>query len=1157
MKIKKILIANRSEIAIRIMRAASELNIQTVAIYADADRQSLHRFKADEAYLINPNLNGIIQGPVQSYLNGNEILDIAIKAGANAIHPGYGFLSENPEFAELVIENGLSWIGPNPNIMRQLGNKVLARELAIKSGVPVLPATAPLPNDTKQITKLANEIGYPLMLKASWGGGGRGMRIIKDQNDLHRHVAEGKKEAQASFGNSEMYLEKFIERACHVEVQILGDLHGNIIHLFERDCSIQRRNQKVIERAPAQYLSSEARENLCSKAMKLAECVGYQNAGTVEFLMDLTSGEFYFIEVNPRIQVEHTVTEMITGIDLVKSQILLAEGKKIGEDNSGIPLQKDLKINGHAIQCRITTEDPENEFVPDYGQISFYRDAAGFGIRQDSGSAYTGATVNPYYDSLLEKLTVWAPSPQETINKVLRALKEIRIRGITTNIPFLINLISHPAFSEASYTTNFIDTTPELFIFPKPKDRASRLLNFIADVSINGNSLVVGRKAPTSKRIEIIPPNHQTENNQPIKNDITAKQILDEKDAVAVSQWMLEQSKLLLTDTTMRDAHQSLIATRLRTYDMEKIAPFYHTQLQNLFSVECWGGATFDVSMRFLKECPWQRLHILRKAMPNTLLQMLLRGANAVGYTNYPDNVVRSFIERSAHNGIDLFRVFDSLNWVENMRVAMDTVLESGKILEATICFTGDFLNPHEKQYTLDYYLSMAKELKKHGAHIIGLKDMAGVLKPEAAEILIQTLKHEVGLPIHFHTHDTSGLGSATILAAARVGVDAVDAAIDSFSGLTSQPNLGSIVEALRHTNRCSGIQAKSITEVSEYWAEVREQYSAFDVDIKSGVSEVYLHAMPGGQYTNLKEQARSLNIGDRWDEIAQTYAQVNKIFGDIVKVTPTSKVVGDMTLFMISSGITIKDIISSETEIAFPESVIQFFKGNLGQPPSGFPKELQRKVLKGVKPINVRPGSLLPQIDIALQKQELEKTLQHEITEDEINSYLMYPEVFCDYASFKSKFGNVSKLPTPIFFYGLKPGESVSVEIDKGKCLEITCLAISEPNENAIRKIYFELNGQLRIVQTEDNNIDHQKIEHILADPLNKLHIGAPISGVISSLDVHLGQSVKEGELLLTIEAMKMETSIYAKTNGIISKIHLNQGDETEMMSLIMELSH
>lgn len=1156
MKINKLLIANRSEIAIRIMRAASELGIQTVAVYANADRQSLHRFKADEAYLIRSEKNGVTQGPVQSYLNGDEILSIAKQAGVDAIHPGYGFLSENPDFADQVIDNGFIWIGPKPDIMRQLGNKVQARELAIKAGLPVLPATDPLPDDMELVSSLATDIGYPLMLKASWGGGGRGMRVIRDEDDLHRFVAEGKKEAQAAFGNSEMYLEKFIERACHVEVQILGDLHGNIIHLFERDCSIQRRNQKVIERAPAQYLSNEAREELCAKAIQLAKCVDYHNAGTVEFLMNQVTGEFYFIEVNPRIQVEHTVTEVITGIDLVKSQILLAEGNKIGEEFSGIPHQKDLIMNGHAIQCRITTEDPENEFVPDYGRISFYRDAAGFGVRQDSGSVYTGAVINPYYDSLLEKLTIWAPTPEESISRVLRALKEVRIRGVTTNIAFLVNLISHPAFSEVSYTTSFIDTTPELFIFPKPRDRASRLLNYIADVSINGNSMVAGREKPETRCLEIAPPDYKLGNNHQPETAMSAKYILDKNGPEAVSCWMLEQTKLLLTDTTMRDAHQSLLATRLRTYDMEQIAPYYHYNLQNLFSVECWGGATFDVSMRFLKECPWQRLAALRSAMPNTLLQMLLRGANAVGYTNYPDNVVRAFIDRAAINGIDIFRVFDSLNWVENMRVAMDAVLESGKILEATVCFTGDFLNPQEKQYTLEYYLTMATELKRHGAHIIGLKDMAGVLKPEAAEILISALKLEIGLPVHLHNHDTSGIGSATLLAAARVGVDAVDAAMDSFSGLTSQPNLGSIVEALRFTDRCPNISAKSIREVSGYWGQVREQYSAFDVDIKSGVSEVYLHAMPGGQYTNLKEQARSLNIADRWGEIAQTYAEVNKMFGDIVKVTPTSKVVGDMTLFMISSGLSTKDILSTETDISFPESVIQFFQGNLGQPPSGFPTELQKKVLNGVSSITVRPGSLLAPIDIDLQKQETEKKLHQKISEDEINSYLMYPEVFCEYASFKTKFGNVSKLPTSVFFYGLTSGETISVEIDRGKVLDITCLAISDADPNAIRNIYFELNGQLRIVQCEDFAVDHLKIDHKKADPLNNLHVGAPISGVVSSLDVVEGQAIKKGDLLLTIEAMKMETSVYAKTNGIIRKVHLEQGDEVENMSLIIELN-
>ncbi len=1163
MKIKKILIANRGEIAIRIMRAASELGIETVAIYAKEDRLSLHRFKADEAYQVGGGYGGRglgnkVLGPIQSYLAGDEIIDIAKRAGVDAIHPGYGFLSENPEFADLVVANDIIWIGPKADIMRELGNKVSARNVAQSADVPVLPASPPLPDDPAQIRDVANEIGFPVMLKASWGGGGRGMRVINNEQELDRLVPEGQRESEAAFGNGEVYLEKFIDRARHVEVQVLGDLHGNLVHLFERDCSIQRRNQKVIERAPAIYLTQEQRSDLCASAIKLAQQVGYQNAGTVEFLMDERTGLFYFIEVNPRIQVEHTVTEEITGIDLVKAQILIAQGETIGTTSCGVPTQEHIAINGHAIQCRVTTEDPENNFVPDYGRISFYRNSSGFGVRQDAGNAYSGAIINHYYDSLLEKLTVWASSPDEAIARILRALKEVRIRGVTTNISFLENLISHPTFKAADYTTTFLDKTPDLFTFPKPQDRASKLLDYLAEVSVNGNSLVEGRPLPKVKLLRsVLPPKRPPEGGESEAGEAkqkNAKNVLDQQGAPAVAQWMLDQTKLLITDTTMRDAHQSLLATRLRTKDMAVIAPFYHENLDDLFSVECWGGATFDVSMRFLNECPWNRLSVLRQKMPNTLLQMLLRGANAVGYTNYPDNVVRSFVSQAAQSGIDLFRVFDSLNWVENMRVAMDGVLESGKLLEATLCYTGDILNPDEAQYDLDYYLKMADELKGAGAHVLGLKDMAGVLKPEAARLLISALKSQTGLPVHLHTHDTSGFASATLLAASEAGVDCVDCAMDSFSGLTSQANLGSLVETLRYTPRCSQISSQAIRDVSDYWDRVRGQYSAFDVDIKAGLSEVYLHAMPGGQYTNLKEQARSLGIEDQWPEIALTYAQVNEIFGNIVKVTPTSKVVGDMTLFMISAGLSIEDVLSPDVEIAFPDSVVQFFKGDLGQPPAGFPAALQQKVLKGETPLTSRPGALLAPVDLDKTSDEIVEKLGRKISDEDLNSYLMYPNVYLDYATFTQTYGDVSVLPTSAFFYGLAPGEEISVEIETGKVLDVSCVATGEVDSKGLRDVFYELNGQPRSVQIADKSFVQNKIEQKKADPLNDMHIGAPIPGMVGSIHVADGDKVEEGTLLLTIEAMKMETSVYADRSGVVSSVYVKEGVQIDQGTLLVE---
>ncbi|MBX3597873.1 MAG: pyruvate carboxylase [Rhizobiaceae bacterium] len=1149
MAIKKILVANRSEIAIRVFRAANELGLKTVAIWAEEDKYSLHRFKADESYQVGrgPWLAKDM-GPIESYLSIDEILRVAKFSGADAIHPGYGLLSESPEFAEACAEAGITFIGPKPETMRRLGNKVAARNLAIEVGVPVVPATDPLPDDPVEIKRLANEIGYPVMLKASWGGGGRGMRAIRSEADLMREVTEGKREAKAAFGKDEVYLEKLVERARHVEVQILGDTHGNAVHLFERDCSIQRRNQKVVERAPAPYLTDAQRQELCGYALKIAQETSYIGAGTVEFLQDSDSGEFYFIEVNPRIQVEHTVTEEVTGIDIVKAQIHILDGFAIGTAESGVPRQEAIRLNGHALQCRITTEDPEQNFIPDYGRITAYRGATGFGIRLDGGTAYSGAVITRFYDPLLEKVTAWAPTSSEAIDRMNRALREFRIRGVATNLTFLEAIIDHPSFRDNSYTTRFIDTTPELFTQVKRQDRATKLLNYLADVTVNGHPETRGRPAPNPEAAPPVIPWVTS----PIPDG--TRQKLDALGPEGFARWMREQKQVLVTDTTMRDGHQSLLATRVRTYDVARIAGTYARALPQLLSLECWGGATFDVAMRFLTEDPWERLAKVREAAPNILLQMLLRGANGVGYTNYPDNVVQYFVKQAASGGIDLFRVFDCLNWVENMRVAMDAVRAEGKLCEAAMCYTGDILDPNRAKYDLRYYVDLAKELEKAGAHIIAVKDMAGLLKPGAARVLFKALREETDLPIHFHTHDTSGLAAATVLAAVESGVDAIDAAMDSFSGNTSQPCLGSIVEALRGTPYDPALDPQWIRRISFYWEAVRNQYTAFESDLKGPASEVYLHEMPGGQFTNLKEQARSLGLETRWHEVAQAYHDVNLMFGDIVKVTPSSKVVGDMALMMVSQELSVADVQDPARDIAFPDSVVSMLRGDLGQSPGGWPAALQKKALKGDKPYTVRPGSLLAPANLQKAREDIEETLGRALSDHEFASWLMYPKVFTDFAAAQDNYGPVSVLPTLTYFYGMSAEDEVFVDIERGKTLVIRCLAIGDTDEKGMVTVFFELNGQPRRIKVPDrahgasNGKARRKVE-----AGNELHVGAPMPGVISTLAVNTGQSVKAGDVLLSIEAMKMETALHAERDGTIAEVLVHSGDQIDAKDLLI----
>ncbi len=1140
----KLLVANRSEIAIRVMRAATELGLRTVAIYAEEDKLSLHRFKADESYRIGEGM-----GPVKAYLDIDEVIRTAKKAGATLIHPGYGFISEKPELPEACLENGITFVGPPASVMRALGNKVAARNIAEAAGVPVMPASAPLPESPEACHKMANEVGYPVMLKASWGGGGRGMRIIENADQLEEQVDAGRREAEAAFGNGEVYLEKLVLRARHIEVQILGDTHGNLVHLFERDCTLQRRNQKVVERAPAPDMDAETRAAICGSALELCRAAGYIGAGTVEFLMDSDTGAFYFIEVNPRVQVEHTVTEEVTGIDIVKAQIKIALGGRIGvEEETGVPVQEDIKLRGHALQCRVTTEDPETNFTPDYGRITAYRGATGFGIRLDGGTAYSGAVITRYYDSLLEKVTAWASTPEEAIRRMDRALREFRIRGVTTNLAFLENIINHPDFVEGRITTRFIDTTPGLLSFPKRRDRATRLLRYIADVTVNGNPEVANRPKPTGRALTPVVPKVPIQDSPPPG----IKQMLDEHGPEAVRDWMLKHDRTLITDTTMRDAHQSLLATRMRSFDMVRVSEAYAHLLPDLFSLECWGGATFDVAMRFLNEDSWDRLADIRQQVPNIMLQMLLRSSNAVGYANYPDNAVRYFVDKSAEAGIDVFRVFDSLNWVENMKVAIDAVLNTGKICEAAICYTGDLFDPDRSKYDLDYYVKLARELKSSGAHILGIKDMGGLCRPEHIRVLAPALKEETGLPVHFHTHDTSGLSAATVLAACEVGVDAVDAAMDSFSGLTSQPNLGSIAIALGDTDRKTGLDPATIRAFSDYWEAVRAQYAAFEPDLRAGASEVYLHEMPGGQFTNLKEQARALGLADRWHDVARMYSEVNMLFGDIVKVTPSSKVVGDMALSMVSSGVTPEDVLDPNVDIVFPDSVKSMLRGELGQPPGGWPKAVQKKALRGEQPITDRPANHLAPIDLDAVRAEAEKAVERHVSDFELASYIMYPKVFVNYSKHRREYGRTDVLPTPVYFYGMTSGQEIAVDIDPGKTLVIRMMTVGDADERGEREVFFELNGQPRVISVADRSIASLVPANERADLTDTSHVAAPMPGIVSTIVASVNQQVEAGDVLLTLEAMKMETSVTAPISGKLARLSVSVGSVVDAKDLL-----
>ncbi|MCQ9279829.1 pyruvate carboxylase [Staphylococcus borealis] len=1142
--IKKLLVANRGEIAIRIFRAATELNIKTVAIYSNEDKNALHRYKADESYLVGKDL-----GPAESYLNIERIIDVAKRAGVDAIHPGYGFLSENEQFAHRCEEEGIKFIGPHLEHLDMFGDKVKARTTAIKANLPVIPGTDGPIESFEAAKAFAKDAGFPLMIKATSGGGGKGMRIVREERELEDAFHRAKSEAEKSFGNSDVYIERYIDNPKHIEVQIIGDEYGNIVHLYERDCSVQRRHQKVVEVAPSVGLSHDLRERICDAALQLMNNIKYVNAGTVEFLV--SGDEFFFIEVNPRVQVEHTITEMITGIDIVKTQILVADGANLFDERISMPQQEDIQSLGYAIQCRITTEDPTNDFMPDSGTIIAYRSSGGFGVRLDAGDGFQGAEISPYYDSLLVKLSTHAVTFKQAEEKMERSLREMRIRGVKTNIPFLINVMRNDQFRSGDYTTKFIEQTPELFNIAPTLDRGTKTLEYIGNVTINGFPNVEKRPKPDYESTTIPQVSHRQ-----INSLNGTKQLLDNEGPRAVANWVREQKDVLVTDTTFRDAHQSLLATRVRTKDMMNIASKTAEVFKDSFSLEMWGGATFDVAYNFLKENPWERLERLRKAIPNILFQMLLRASNAVGYKNYADNVIEKFVKESANAGVDVFRIFDSLNWVDQMKVANEAVQKAGKISEGAICYTGDILNPERSNvFTLEYYVNLAKELEREGFHILAIKDMAGLLKPKAAYELIGELKSAINLPIHLHTHDTSGNGLLIYKEAIDAGVDIIDTAVASMSGLTSQPSANSLYYGLNGFNRHLRADIEGLEELSHYWSTVRPYYSDFESDIKSPNTEIYQHEMPGGQYSNLSQQAKSLGLGERFHEVKDMYRRVNFLFGDIVKVTPSSKVVGDMALYMVQNDLDEETVINEGHKLDFPESVVSYFKGDIGQPVNGFDKELQAVILKGQQPLTERPGEYLAPVNFDDIRQELEAKAYGEVTEQDVISYVLYPKVFDQYIQTKQQYGDLSLLDTPTFFFGMRNGETVEIEIDTGKRLIIKLETISEPDENGYRTIYYVMNGQARRISIKDENIKTNTNLKPKADKSNPSHIGAQMPGSVTEVKVAVGDEVKVNQPLLITEAMKMETTIQAPFNGTIKQVTVVSGDAIATGDLLIEI--
>jgi len=1143
---RKLMAANRGEIAIRVFRSAHELGIRTVAIYSHEDRFASHRLKADEAYEV-----GRPGEPIRSYLNIEAIVELAGAKEVDAIHPGYGFLSENAEFARACARAGIAFVGPRPDLLDLLGDKMAARKLAREAGIPVLAGSdAPvLPGPDAHV--LAESLGYPVIVKASMGGGGRGMRLVESPAALDGALDQARREAGAAFGVPDVFIEKFVRKAKHIEVQILGDRHGNLVHLYERDCTVQRRHQKIVEIAPAHNLDPAVRHAICEAAVRLGRRVRYENAGTVEFLVDVDTGAFFFIEVNPRIQVEHTVTEIVTSVDLVKSQILVAAGRPLSDPEIGLPAQESVQVQGYALQCRVTTEDPENRFTPDYGRITHYRSVGGMGIRTDGGPAITGGIITPFYDSLLVKICAFGRRFIDAARRMERALQEFRVRGVKTNVPFLLNVITHQDFLAGNCTTRFIDETPELFQFPIRQNRAVRLLTYAAEITVNGFPGVVrpaGHAAPA-------------EPESPRFDSLAGpapgfRQRFLAMGPDAFSRWVREQEPLLVTDTTFRDAHQSLLATRVRTRDMLRVADAYARLCSGVFSIEMWGGATFDTAMRFLKEDPWERLAQLREKIPNILFQMLLRGSNAVGYTSYPDNVVKAFVTEAAAAGIDLFRVFDSLNWVPNMELSLQAIREAGALCEAAICYTGDILDPGRTKYSLAYYVALAKELEKRGAHLIAIKDMAGLCKPVAAERLIKTLRDEVGVPIHFHTHDIGGAQAASVLRGADVGLDIADGAVASMAGLTSQPSLNALVESLRFTPRDTGLDPAALIEMSRYWGAVRELYAPFESGPRSPAADLYELEMPGGQYSNLFEQAKALGLAPRWKEFCKAYAQVNLLFGDIIKVTPSSKVVGDMALFVVANNLSSEDILDPARELAFPQSVVEFFEGRLGQPPGGFPPALQARVLKGRPALSQRPGANLQPADIDAAREKATALLGRPAGDREALSYLLYPRVFPDLAAHERIYSDTSILPTSIFFHGPDPGAEHPVEIEPGKTLIVKLLAVGEPHADGERTVFFELNGQPREVQVVDRSLASSVRQTPMADPNDPNQVASPLPGLVVGVGVSPGDAVRKGQKLLSIESMKMESTVYAERPGRVADVLAQVGRQVKTGELLLRFS-
>ncbi|MGG5368948.1 pyruvate carboxylase [Enterococcus sp. AZ196] len=1136
---KKVLVANRGEIATRVFRACSELNIKTVAIFAEEDQYSVHRFKSDEAYLV-----GKGKKPIDAYLDIEDIIRVAKEAKVDAIHPGYGFLSENLEFAKRCREEGLIFVGPELHHLDIFGDKIKAKTAALEAGIPSIPGSDGPVDTIEGVLAFAESHGYPIMIKAALGGGGRGMRVAHDEKEAREGYERAKSEAKAAFGNDEIYVEKYVANPKHIEVQILGDSHGNVLHLYERDCSVQRRHQKVVEVAPCISLNDEQREKICQAAVQLMKHVGYVNAGTVEFLVE--GDNFYFIEVNPRVQVEHTITELITGVDIVTSQLMIAQGKDLHKE-IGLPKQEDVQMSGAAIQCRVTTEDPLNGFMPDTGKIDTYRSPGGFGVRLDVGNAYAGATVTPYFDSLLVKVCTHALNFDQAIEKMQRCLIEFRIRGVKTNIPFMHNVISHPVFQSGEAKTTFIDNTPELFEFPRVRDRGNKTMRYISEITVNGFPGIEKQEkryfeTPRAPKIEK-------------RELVTAKNILDKEGPEAVTEWIKKQDSVLLTDTTFRDAHQSLLATRVRTHDLLNVAQATGEGIPELFSSEMWGGATFDVAYRFLTEDPWKRLKLIRKAMPNTLLQMLFRGSNAVGYSNYPDNVLEEFIKEAAYHGIDVFRIFDSLNWLPQMEKSIQYVRDAGKVAEAAICYTGDILDSSRTKYNVQYYKDMAKELEALGAHVIAIKDMAGLLKPQAAFHLISELKETTDLPIHLHTHDTAGNGIITLSAAVKAGVDIVDVATSAMSGATSQPSMSSLYYALQYGDRAPDLNLKNVRQLNHYWEDVRPYYSSFENGIMAAQTEVYKHEMPGGQYSNLQQQAKAVGLGEKWDEIKEMYQTVNLMFGDIVKVTPSSKVVGDMALFMVQNELTEEDIYDHGNELSFPDSVISFFQGELGQPVGGFPEKLQQIILQGRPAMQERPGKFAEPVKFEKVKEELQELIGFEPSKTDVLSYLMYPQVFLDYQKSYGQFADVTLLDTPTFFSGMRLGETINVQIEKGKTLIIRLDEIGEADVEGNRTLFFNLNGQRREVVVKDASIKSAVQTKRKVEPTNREQIGATMTGSVLKVLVEKGDHVEKGQPLLITEAMKMETSIDARFAGKVSHLYVEEGESISSGDLLIEV--